>query len=125
MKLAGLKVTINGISNNTFEGLLDNNGTPINIMCVTDYSVKLIIDGFYCPRQMIGNGMSHQQLFIWLEDTPGDSSNSIIQTNSLLQFDLSNYLISNNLNSLYSHQITKLSNNNRHKLNHKYFRRSF
>ena len=111
VKLAGLKVTINGISNNTFEGLLDNTGTPINIICVTDYSVKLIIDGFYCPRQMIGNGMSHQQLFIWLEDTPGDSSNSIIQTNSLLQFDLSNYLISNNLNSLYSHQITKLSNN--------------
>ena len=75
------------------------------------FSVKLIVDGFYCPRQMIGNSMNHQQLFVWNEGQMGDNSNEMITINSLLQFDLSNYLIVNDLSNPEIYSVTKVASN--------------
>jgi hypothetical protein len=89
VKVAKIEFSIGSIVNQTYPGL--NNGvSPINILTAKDIVVKLIIDGLYCPRQVIGNGMSHQQLFIWCECNLGNPSDRI---NSVLQFTLSNYLV--------------------------------
>ena len=111
VKLAGIKITIGSLSTSNYDGLVNSNKQPINIISVDDFSVKLIIDGFYCPRLMIGNGMSNQQLFVWTEGSMGDSSNSIIKTNSLLQFNLSQYLVANDLSSSVNFPVTKVASN--------------
>ena len=85
------RVKVNGLR-------LKKGGNDLGITWLNGVTVKLIIDGDYCPRQMIGNGMSHQQLFVWTESNTGKgSSNSsaitIDTVNSLFQFDLSNYLV--------------------------------
>ena len=57
--------------------------------------VELVIDGQYCPRQLIGNGMSHQQLFVWTEGKLGQTGRAptFTQEDSCLQFTFSDYLV--------------------------------
>ena len=102
VKVCSIQVTIGDIINEVYDGLLDSTGNAIQIPTVTDFEVKLIIDGTYHPRQMIGNGMSHQQLFVWNETSVGNISTSMENSGSVswlvgnyLQFDISNYLIYN------------------------------
>ena len=111
VKLAGIKITITGIETENYSGLVNNSNQALNITAISGFSVKLIVDGFYCPRQMIGNGMSHQQLFVWNEGQMGDNSNEMITINSLLQFDLSNYLIVNDLSHPEIYSVTKVASN--------------
>ena len=59
----------------------------------TSFKVELVIDGQYCPRQMIGNGMSHQQLFIWTECKMGRDIDSQTLVNTNYQFTFSSYLV--------------------------------
>merc|ERR1711907_553184 len=68
----------------TYPGLNDTSGKAI-IFHTAEVEVKLIIDGSYCPRQMIGNGMSHQQLFVW-----GKHGSDI---DNILQFSKTDYLV--------------------------------
>lgn len=111
VKLAGIKITILGVQKENYNGLVDSNNQALDITSINGYSVKLIVDGFYCPRQLIGNGMSNQQIFVWTEEQMGDKSNEIINTNSLLQFDLSNYLIANDLSNTNTYSVTKVASN--------------
>jgi hypothetical protein len=90
VKICKVYVKVGSIANKQYSGLnYDNAGTltPIDIPAIDGLVVKLIVDGSYCPRQMIGNGMSHQQLFVW--GRKGDQSNTF---NSLLQFTQTDYL---------------------------------
>lgn len=99
VRVCKLYVKIGSIENLSYSGLntKDSNGTltPISIPTAKNIEVKLILSGDYLPRQMIGNGMSHQQLFIWNENGLGDRSSTPAnqRNNSILQFSLSNYLI--------------------------------
>jgi hypothetical protein len=91
VKICKVYVTVGSIANKQYSGLNYNNAgalTPIDIPSIDGLVVKLIVDGSYCPRQMIGNGMSHQQLFVW--GRKGDQSNTL---NSLLQFSQTDYMV--------------------------------
>jgi hypothetical protein len=112
IKLAGIKISINkNISTSNYPGLIDSNNNPIKLDYINGLSVKLIVDGFYYPRQLIGNGMSNQQLFVWTEGSVGDKSNHIININSILQFDLSNYLIASDISNTKNYNVTKEASN--------------
>lgn len=89
VKVAKIEFSIGSMVNKTYSGL-NNGASPIQILTAKDIVVKLIIDGLYCPRLVIGNGMSHQQLFIWCECNMG---NPLDRINSVLQFTLSNFLV--------------------------------
>lgn len=100
VRVSKLYVKVGSIENVNYSGLntIDNTTgelTPISIPTAKNISVKLILSGEYLPRQMIGNGMSHQQLFIWNEKGLGDRNPSSTNNRqkSILQFSLSNYLI--------------------------------
>ena len=113
VRVAKIGFEIGKIVQKTYDGLLKTDGTPINIDVAEDIKVKLIIDGCYRPRQMIGNGMSHQQLFIWNERNMGHPTTTTTNMDSILQFTLSDYLIYPK-NSTYSKvlKITKSSTQN-------------
>lgn len=90
VKICKVYVKVGSITTENYSGLNYNNaGTlaPIDVPAIQGLVVKLIVDGSYCPRQMIGNGMSHQQLFVW--GRKGDQADTL---NSLLQFTQSDYL---------------------------------
>jgi len=89
VKVAKIEFSVGSMVNKTYAGL-NNGASPIQILTAKDIVVKLIIDGLYCPRLIIGNGMSHQQLFVWCECNMGNPLNRI---NSVLQFTLSNFLV--------------------------------
>ena len=102
VRVSAIQVTIDDISNKNYDGLLNTSGNSIPIPTVTGFQVKLILDGKYGPRQMIGNGMSHQQLFIWNESGVGNKTTAVDSNkstswiaDSYLQFSLSNYLVYN------------------------------
>ena len=93
VKICKVYVKVTSISNNTYSGLNSVNGedgtlTGIQIPTINGLVVKLIVEGSYCPRQMIGNGMSHQQLFVW--GRKGDQSDKL---KSLLQFTQTDYMV--------------------------------
>ena len=100
VRVSKLYVNIGSIENVHYSGLNTKNITtgdltPISIPTAKNITVKLILSGDYLPRQMIGNGMSHQQLFIWNEKGLGDRNLTYANTRlkSILQFSLSNYLM--------------------------------
>lgn len=100
VRVSKLYVNIGSIENVHYSGLNTKNITtgeltPISIPTAKNITVKLILSGDYLPRQMIGNGMSHQQLFIWNEKGLGDKNLTYANTRlkSILQFSLSNYLM--------------------------------
>ena len=100
VRVSKLYVNIGSIENEQYSGLNTKNITtgeltPISIPTAKNITVKLILSGDYLPRQMIGNGMSHQQLFIWNEKGLGDRNltNTNTRLRSILQFSLSNYLM--------------------------------
>ena len=72
----------------------DGSDAPAIEYC-TSFKVELVIDGQYCPRQIIGNGMSHQQLFVWTEGKLGHTGRAptFTQKDSCLQFTFSDYLV--------------------------------
>ena len=91
VKICKVYVKVESIANKQYSGLNYNNAgtlTPIDVPTIEGLVVKLIVDGSYCPRQMIGNGMSHQQLFVW--GRKGDQSDKL---NSLLQFTQTDYMV--------------------------------
>ena len=89
IKLDKMEFTIGSIENESYNGL-DGNMGPIQIPIAKNIVIKLYVDGLYCPRQIIGNGMSHQQLFFWNCNKMGHLPDRI---KSILQFSFSNYLV--------------------------------
>jgi hypothetical protein len=83
VRVSKVQVKLTNMANSNYEGLVDVSGNKMNIQ-TGKVMVKLIIDGSYCPRQMIGNGMSHQQLFVW-----GKHGSDM---NNILQFTKTDYL---------------------------------
>ena len=81
------------ISQELITNLFHSDGTQAQALFASKLKVELVVDGSYCPRQIIGNGTSHQQLFVWLEGKHGIPTDVSTQIHSSLQFGFSNFLV--------------------------------